>query len=83
MSEKAKAGNLSIISKGKERPQDPGHNEPAWARDRHVEFYPISGRRVWRQAVKKLRAYWTRLPYNCHIIHPRIIVGIAWRNASG
>jgi peptidoglycan-associated lipoprotein len=29
---------LSVISRGKDRPLDPGHNEAAWARNRRVEF---------------------------------------------
>jgi peptidoglycan-associated lipoprotein len=33
---------LSIISYGKERPADPGHNEAAWAKNRRVEFRIIS-----------------------------------------
>ncbi len=32
---------LSSISYGKERPQDPGHNESAWAKNRRVDFAPI------------------------------------------
>ena len=31
---------LSIISYGKEKPLDPGHDESAWARNRRVEFTP-------------------------------------------
>lgn len=33
---------LSIISYGKERPVDPGHNEAAWAKNRRAEFKIIS-----------------------------------------
>ncbi|MEW5797115.1 MAG: peptidoglycan-associated lipoprotein Pal [Candidatus Zixiibacteriota bacterium] len=33
---------LSIISYGKERPVDPGHNETAWAKNRRAEFKVIS-----------------------------------------
>lgn len=29
---------LSVISYGKEKPADPGHNEEAWAKNRRVEF---------------------------------------------
>jgi peptidoglycan-associated lipoprotein len=36
------ADRLSIISYGKERPADPGHNEEAWAKNRRVEFRIIS-----------------------------------------
>ncbi len=32
------ASRLSIISFGKERPIDPGHNEEAWAENRRAEF---------------------------------------------
>jgi peptidoglycan-associated lipoprotein len=32
------AGRLRIISFGKERPIDPGHNEDAWAENRRAEF---------------------------------------------
>ncbi len=31
-------GRLSIVSFGKERPLDPGHNESAWAQNRRDEF---------------------------------------------
>jgi len=33
---------ISIISYGKERPVDPGHNEQAWAKNRRTEFRMIS-----------------------------------------
>ncbi|MCX6833598.1 MAG: peptidoglycan-associated lipoprotein Pal [candidate division Zixibacteria bacterium] len=33
---------LSIISYGKERPVDPGHNEAAWGKNRRAEFKVIS-----------------------------------------
>jgi len=36
------AGRISIISYGKERPVDPGHNEAAWAKNRRAEFVIIS-----------------------------------------
>jgi len=36
------AGRLSVISFGKERPVDPGHNETAWAKNRRAEFKIIS-----------------------------------------
>ncbi|MDH4156799.1 MAG: peptidoglycan-associated lipoprotein Pal [candidate division Zixibacteria bacterium] len=36
------AGRLSVISYGKERPVDPGHNEDAWAKNRRCEFRIIS-----------------------------------------
>jgi peptidoglycan-associated lipoprotein len=32
------ADRLSVISYGKEKPADPGHNEDAWAKNRRVEF---------------------------------------------
>lgn len=32
------AARLTIISFGKERPADPGHNESAWAKNRRAEF---------------------------------------------
>ena len=32
------AGRLSIISYGKEKPADPGHDEAAWAKNRRDEF---------------------------------------------
>lgn len=35
------ASRLAIISYGKERPSEPGHNESAWARNRRAEF-------IWR-----------------------------------
>jgi len=31
-------GRLSTISYGKERPVDPGHDESAWAKNRHVHL---------------------------------------------
>jgi len=36
------AARLSIISYGKERPVDPGHNETAWGKNRRAEFKVIS-----------------------------------------
>ena len=36
------ANRISIISYGKERPVDPGHNEAAWAKNRRAEFRIIS-----------------------------------------
>ena len=36
------AARLSIISYGKERPIDPGHNETAWAKNRRAEFKVVS-----------------------------------------
>ena len=36
------ANRLSIISYGKEKPLDPGHNEAAWAKNRRAEFRIIS-----------------------------------------
>jgi peptidoglycan-associated lipoprotein len=33
---------IEIISYGKERPVDPGHNEAAWAKNRRCEFVKIS-----------------------------------------
>lgn len=35
-------GRMSIISYGKERPVDPGHNEAAWDKNRRAEFVIIS-----------------------------------------
>jgi peptidoglycan-associated lipoprotein len=32
------ADRLSVISYGKEKPADPGHDEDAWAKNRRVEF---------------------------------------------
>ena len=34
------AGHFRVISYGKERPADEGHDEAAWARNRRVEFTP-------------------------------------------
>jgi peptidoglycan-associated lipoprotein len=34
------ADQLSVVSYGKERPLDPGHDEAAWAKNRRVEFTP-------------------------------------------
>lgn len=34
------ASRLSIVSYGKERPIDPGHNEAAWSKNRRDEFKP-------------------------------------------
>lgn len=36
-----KADRLSIISYGKEKPLDPGHDEAAWAKNRRVEFVVV------------------------------------------
>ncbi|HHI02170.1 MAG TPA: peptidoglycan-associated lipoprotein Pal [candidate division Zixibacteria bacterium] len=36
------AGRLDIISYGKERPVDPGHNEAAWAKNRRAAFIVTS-----------------------------------------
>ncbi|KAF0220815.1 MAG: peptidoglycan-associated [Geobacteraceae bacterium] len=36
------ADRLSIISYGKEKPLDPGHDEAAWAKNRRAEFVIIS-----------------------------------------
>jgi peptidoglycan-associated lipoprotein len=36
------AHRISIITYGKERPVDPGHNEAAWAKNRRDEFRVIS-----------------------------------------
>jgi len=36
------AARLSIISYGKERPVDPGHNEAAWSKNRRAEFSIVS-----------------------------------------
>lgn len=33
---------LSVISYGKERPQDPGHDESAWSRNRRASFVKLS-----------------------------------------
>ena len=35
------AARLSIISYGKEKPADPGHDEAAWAKNRRAEFAVI------------------------------------------
>jgi peptidoglycan-associated lipoprotein len=35
-------GRLSTVSYGKERPQDPGHNEAAWAKNRRAHFVVVS-----------------------------------------
>jgi peptidoglycan-associated lipoprotein len=40
----AKAENISVVSKGKEMPLDPGHNEAAWSKNRRVEFYQINAK---------------------------------------
>jgi peptidoglycan-associated lipoprotein len=36
------AGRISIISYGKERPVDAGHNEAAWSKNRRSEFRVVS-----------------------------------------
>ena len=36
------AGRLSIVSYGKEKPADPGHDEAAWAKNRRAEFVIIA-----------------------------------------
>jgi peptidoglycan-associated lipoprotein len=36
------AGRISVISYGKERPVDAGHNEDAWSKNRRAEFRVIS-----------------------------------------
>lgn len=36
-------GRVTVISYGKERPADPGHNSTAWARNRRAEFVILSG----------------------------------------
>ncbi len=36
------ANNLSLISYGKEKPANPGHDETAWAKNRRDEFVVIS-----------------------------------------
>jgi peptidoglycan-associated lipoprotein len=33
------AGKIRIVSYGKERPADPGHNDSAWAKNRRAEFF--------------------------------------------
>ncbi len=35
-------GRLEAVSYGEEKPVDPGHDESAWARNRRVEFVPLS-----------------------------------------
>jgi peptidoglycan-associated lipoprotein len=35
-------GRLSMISYGKEKPADPGHDEAAWAKNRRDEFVVVS-----------------------------------------
>lgn len=36
------AERLSVISYGKEKPANPGHNEAAWAQNRRDEFVPVT-----------------------------------------
>ena len=36
------ANNLSVISFGKEKPEDPGHDETAWAKNRRDEFVMVA-----------------------------------------
>jgi peptidoglycan-associated lipoprotein len=36
-------GRLDVVSYGKERPLDPGHNEDAWAKNRRDEFEVTAG----------------------------------------
>ena len=36
-------GRLDVVSYGKERPLDPGHNEDAWAKNRRDEFEVTGG----------------------------------------
>ena len=36
------ASRISVISYGKERPQDPGHDESAWGRNRRASFVVLS-----------------------------------------
>ncbi|TWJ14019.1 peptidoglycan-associated lipoprotein Pal [Geobacter argillaceus] len=36
------ANRLSVISYGKEKPANPGHNEAAWAQNRRDEFVPVT-----------------------------------------
>jgi len=36
------AGRLNIVSYGKEKPADPGHDEAAWAKNRRAEFVIIA-----------------------------------------
>ncbi len=36
------SSRVSVISYGKERPQDPGHDESAWARNRRASFVVLS-----------------------------------------
>jgi peptidoglycan-associated lipoprotein len=36
------AERLSVISYGKEKPADPGHDEAAWAKNRRDEFVVLS-----------------------------------------
>jgi len=43
------ADRLSMVSRGKEKPLDPGHNETAWAENRRVDFNvagEISGKQI-------------------------------------
>ncbi|MGB8656667.1 MAG: peptidoglycan-associated lipoprotein Pal [Candidatus Zixiibacteriota bacterium] len=35
-------GRMSIVSYGKERPLDPGHDEKAWAKNRRAEFVIVT-----------------------------------------
>jgi peptidoglycan-associated lipoprotein len=36
------AGQIDLISYGKERPAEPGHDEAAWAKNRRAEFRPAT-----------------------------------------
>jgi len=39
----ADARNIKVVSYGKERPADPGHNEAAWAKNRRAELTAGAG----------------------------------------
>jgi peptidoglycan-associated lipoprotein len=39
----AAARNIKVVSYGKERPVDPGHNEAAWAKNRRAELTAGAG----------------------------------------
>jgi peptidoglycan-associated lipoprotein len=43
------ASHIEIVSYGKERPLDPGHNEAAWAKNRNDEFEIMTANVVLRQ----------------------------------
>ncbi|PYO44845.1 MAG: hypothetical protein DMD33_01580 [Gemmatimonadetes bacterium] len=42
------ASRIEVVSYGKEKPIDPGHNEEAWAKDRNDQFENLSTNVVLR-----------------------------------